>query len=82
VEIGLKAKSATIQVSESFECGYYPKGSAAPKSNFIRGHLAGGLSHLFGTRMEVNEVACISKGDKYCVFEAKPAANSSGQGQG
>ncbi|MDE1854248.1 MAG: hypothetical protein KGI38_10965 [Thaumarchaeota archaeon] len=65
----LASRNAVVRIRENFECGSGTKKSH-PGSNFVRGHLAGLFSSLFGGETTVKETRCISKGDEYCEFKA------------
>ncbi len=67
VEVDLERKTAEIRVHENFECVHYRK-SSVPRSNFVRGHIAGWFSELLGSRVEVTEKHCVAKGDPFCYF--------------
>src|SRR5208282_532142 len=67
VSVDLDRKSAEFRVRDNFECVYYKK-SALPRSNFIRGHIAGWFSELVGSRVEVVEERCQAKSDPFCYF--------------
>jgi len=68
LHLDFEKKTAAIRVKENFECLHYQKRSPAPRSNFVRGHLAGWFSELFATRVEVTESYCVAKGDEFCSF--------------
>ena len=58
-----------IEVRELMEC--IGVTSNEPNSQLFRGLLAGLLSRLWKSDVEVAEVRCIAMGDPYCEFEAK-----------
>jgi predicted hydrocarbon binding protein len=68
------ARTAAIRVTDNFECLPYKSRSAVPRSNFVRGHVAGWFSGMFGTRIEVIERHCVAKGDLTCEFIVQPPA--------
>jgi predicted hydrocarbon binding protein len=71
VSVDLSQRKAEIRVHDSFECVHYKK-SALPRSNFIRGHIAGWFSELVGSRVEVVEEYCEAKSDPFCYFVVEP----------
>lgn len=60
-------KEAKVIVRNSFECELF-KGSDKPRSNFIRGFIAGWCSKLLEKEVNAKEISCIAKGDEYCEF--------------
>ncbi|MDG6919898.1 MAG: hypothetical protein JRN59_00025 [Nitrososphaerota archaeon] len=72
VRVDQKDGSVVISAGESFECSGYK--SRAPRSHFVRGHLAGALSELLGRPMACTETLCIAMGDKTCEFTLTPKA--------
>jgi predicted hydrocarbon binding protein len=66
-------KTAAIRVKDNFECVYYRGQATTPRGNFVRGHLAGWFSGLFGVRVEVMENYCVAKGDECCNFTIESA---------
>jgi len=69
----LETKTVLLRVKHNFECDDYRGKSTIPRGNFVRGHLAGWFSQLFGARTEVSETKCVAKGDLFCEFEIHPA---------
>lgn len=67
VDADFERKTAEIRAHENFECVHYRQ-SSAPRSNFVRGHIAGWFSELLGSRVEVTEKHCVAKGDPFCYF--------------
>ncbi len=67
VSVDLDRKNAEFRVRDNFECASY-KESAIPRSNFIRGHIAGWFAELVGSRVEVVEKSCEAKSDPFCYF--------------
>lgn len=65
-----KEGSVVVRTAENFECERAK--SAAPHSQFVRGHLAGSLTAIMGKRMSCEETRCISKGDPVCEFTLSP----------
>ena len=60
-----------IRIYNSFECEA-GRGARQPYSQLLRGVIAGILTELYKTKMTVKEQRCITTGDPYCEFEAKP----------
>jgi predicted hydrocarbon binding protein len=60
-----------IRIYNSFECEA-GRGAKQPYSQLLRGVIAGILTELCKTKMTVKEQKCITIGDPYCEFEAKP----------
>lgn len=65
--LNLASKKAVVRVRNNFECEA-GTGKAQLGSNFVRGHLAGLFSSLFGARAKVAETKCVSQGDPACEF--------------
>lgn len=70
VSLDLDKIRAEIRARDNFECSNFDK-STVPRSNFVRGHIAGWFSELVGSRVEVAEEYCVSKGDPFCYFVAQ-----------
>jgi predicted hydrocarbon binding protein len=60
------SKTATVRMRDNFECSV--AGGRDPSSHFVRGHLAGAFSAVFGSEAKVVETKCIAVGDEYCEF--------------
>jgi len=60
-----------IRIYSSFECEA-GRGARQPYSQLLRGAIACILTELYKTKMTVKEQRCITAGDPYCEFEAKP----------
>lgn len=60
------SKTAVVRFADNFEC---VEKKAQPGSNFVRGHLAGLFTSLFGMPAKVVETRCTSVGDDYCEFD-------------
>ena len=58
---------AIVRVYNSCECELF-LGSKRPSSHFIRGLIAGWFCGFFKRDMSAEEVECIAKGDKSCMF--------------
>jgi len=67
IDIDFDNKTAIIRVQNSFECRLF-KESGNVESHVIRGFIAGFMSSLFKTKVNVIETKCIAKGDPYCEF--------------
>lgn len=63
--------TAEVRVDNNFECE--SEGPQRPRSHFVRGHFAGALTALFGTRMKCLETKCIAAGHGFCVFQLSRA---------
>jgi len=64
-----------IVVEGSFEAKGYGK-STIPVCHFLRGYLAGVLSTILATRVEILETKCLAKGDDYCEFQVNLTEDS------
>ena len=71
VSMDLAARTAEVKFSDNFEC-MLKRGQTGSGSNFVRGHLKGFFEVVFGSKVEVNETACIAKGDPTCTFSVTP----------
>jgi predicted hydrocarbon binding protein len=67
VSVDLDKMKAEIRCRDNFECIHYQK-SPVPRSNFLRGHIAGWFSELLESRVEVIEEYCVAKGGSFCHF--------------
>jgi len=56
----------TIRAGENFECEGAQSGG--PYSQFVRGHLSGGLTAIMGRETACEETKCIAAGDQSCEF--------------
>ena len=56
----------TVRTRESFECE--GARSSRPYSQFLRGHLSGGLTAILGKEMACEETKCVAAGDENCEF--------------
>jgi predicted hydrocarbon binding protein/predicted amino acid-binding ACT domain protein len=64
---------AEVRAEGLFECLEAAAGEADRRgSQFFRGYLAGLLTSLWGKRISVDEVECISKRGTACIFKAYP----------
>ena len=66
VELDLEAQKGVVRVYENIEC--VGAKSRVPYSQWVRGHLAGVTSALFGVRIKCEETKCVACGDPYCEF--------------
>jgi predicted hydrocarbon binding protein len=66
-----REKSLTIRASGCFEC----EGSESngPCSHFVRGHLGGAMTAIFGEEMTCEETRCVAAGGQVCEFLISPA---------
>jgi predicted hydrocarbon binding protein len=69
VDLEFSPLIATIRMHYSFEC--VGRSSMIPTSHFIRGHIAGLGKVFFDKSIDVTEVRCVAKGDRFCEFVAK-----------
>jgi predicted hydrocarbon binding protein len=70
--LDLNRMTAIVTVLNGFECAHLEEaGSSSPAStcDFVRGHLAGVFSEMFGKRMDVTETLCASRGHGKCLFD-------------
>jgi len=65
-EIDYKETSGIIRVEKALETR--DRRSDSPVCHFLKGFLAGFLSHLFEKPVAVKETKCSGKGDEYCEF--------------
>ena len=70
VDFDRKAREGTVTTSDNFECA--GSVSKSPFSHFVRGHLAGVMTSLFGEDMTCKETKCVARGDPHCVFSLGP----------
>ncbi len=55
-----------IRVSQGIEA--LASNMPAPRCHFTRGMLSGIMSYVMGSYIPMQEIKCVGKGDKYCVF--------------
>lgn len=72
IGVNFERGSSTIQAVDSFECVHVQGRKSRPYSHFMRGHIAGLCSGLFGRAVDVVETHCIARGDPYCQFRVEP----------
>jgi len=74
--LDLDNTTASVQVLNSFECAHL-EGAGSPSSDstcdFVRGHLTGLLSEVFGKRVDVTETLCAAHGHSHCQFDVQAA---------
>ena len=70
-KLTLNPPYALAYVYNSFECQLAPEIQRKPYSHFIRGIIAGYLTTVLNVKMKVEEMKCVTKGDRNCIFEAK-----------
>lgn len=81
VDVSERDWTIRIITSGSFECD--GRRSARPYSQFVRGHLTGGLTALLGKELECEETKCMAAGDQFCEFTLTPKSRpSAAVGQG
>lgn len=71
IETDLEKQRVIVSVKNCIECELF-KDAKEPKSQLIRGMIAGFLSKVFNRDMHVEERKCIAMGDSLCEFEVKP----------
>ena len=65
--LDLNGMTASVTVLNGFECA---NGAGSPSTcDFVRGHLAGVFSEMFGKRMDVTETMCVARGHSHCQFD-------------
>lgn len=70
--VDLHEMTASVTVVNSFECAHLQGASSTSHTcDFVRGHLAGLLSEMFGKRMEATETLCVGRGDSNCQFDIR-----------
>jgi predicted hydrocarbon binding protein/ACT domain-containing protein len=75
----LNKTTASVTVLNGFECVRL-QGADSPSAtstcDFVRGHLAGLFSEMFGKRMDASETLCVARGDAKCQFEIVPSTTT------
>lgn len=69
IRVDFDKATACVEAQNNFECAPFQGSGSSPRGEFVRGHLAGLFSEIFGKRMEVTETSCIARGDPYCQFD-------------
>jgi predicted hydrocarbon binding protein len=68
--LDLNGLTASVTVLNGFECAHEPSSYSSPSAcDFVRGHLAGVFSEMFGKRVNITETLCVSRGDPKCQFD-------------
>ena len=68
--LDLNGMTASVTVLNGFECANGAGSSSSPSTcDFVRGHLAGVFSEMFGKRMNVTETLCAGRGHSKCQFD-------------
>jgi predicted hydrocarbon binding protein len=67
--LDLNGITASVTVLNSFECAHGVGSSSSPSCDFIRGHIAGVFSEMFGKRMDATETLCVGLGHAKCQFD-------------
>jgi len=73
-DVDLDRGTATVIALENFECASHTRTRSKPFSQFVRGHLAGFFSGVFGRRVDAVEAQCVARGDGCCEFRVEPEA--------
>jgi predicted hydrocarbon binding protein len=76
-QVDPKASTATLQVTDNFECVLHRGEGRRPYSEFIRGHLEGLFSDLFQRNVSTVETECLAHGDTFCEFKIEPMETAS-----
>jgi predicted hydrocarbon binding protein len=72
--LDLNGMTASVAVLSGFECAHEPVSASSPSScDFVRGHIAGLFSEIFGKRMDVTETLCVARGHNRCQFDVSEA---------
>ncbi|RLE93657.1 MAG: hypothetical protein DRN04_06430 [Thermoprotei archaeon] len=71
LEFDEKKKRIRFRLYDSFECRPFRGKGEGPRSHYLRGILAGFLSHILSERISLTEVKCLCKGDEYCEFVSR-----------
>lgn len=67
--LDLNKMTASVTVVNGFECAHLPGAdSSSHTCDFVRGHLAGLFSEMFGKRMSAAETLCVARGNSHCQF--------------
>ena len=74
VKLNEEERKAIVRFYDLFECKIVEGKLNRSNSQWMRGLLAGAFKELFETEVDVKEVKCIAKGDKYCEFTVTPAS--------
>ena len=69
--LDLNGITATVTVLNGFECAEISSHSSS--CDFVRGHLAGVFSEMYGKRVHVTETLCVSRGHAKCQFDVSEA---------
>jgi predicted hydrocarbon binding protein len=70
--VDLNKMTACVGAFNCFECADHQRaGSLSSTFNceFVRGHLAGMFSEIFGKRVSATENLCVARGDSHCQFD-------------
>jgi len=67
VELDMGGNRAKVRLHDCFECASPQEG--ARSSNFVRGHIGGAFSAIFGSEVRASEPKCIGRGDGVCEFD-------------
>jgi len=73
ISVDFDKSTAYVAAQNNFECAPLQGSGSSPRGEFVRGHLTGLFSEIFGKRMEVTETNCIAGGDGDCKFEIHEA---------
>ena len=65
--LDLNGMTASVTVLNGFECANGAGSSST--CDFVRGHLAGVFSEMFGKRTDVAETMCVARGHSHCQFD-------------
>jgi predicted hydrocarbon binding protein len=72
--VDLDKATAVVEAHGNFECVPFEGKSSSPQSDFVRGHLGGVFSEIFGKRVNVTETLCVARGNPYCQFDVQETA--------
>ena len=70
LDVDFKRSRARVRLKEGFESLGLSTGKA--ECHFVRGHVAGAFSAIFGARVTASETRCTSAGAEFCEFEVSP----------
>ena len=77
MEIDFDRGVAVVQAFDSFECITHRDEGGEPRSQYVRGDLAGMFSEVFDRKVDAVETHCVAQGAPFCRFEIAPAARGS-----
>jgi predicted hydrocarbon binding protein len=71
ISVDLDKPTALVQAHNNFECAHLGGRGSSSQCDFVRGHLAGVFSEIFGKRVNATETLCVARGDPCCQFDVQ-----------